>query len=342
MTDARVLLETFLTAFFVTATLTPFCRWFAWRRRILDVPSTPVKTHRAPVPYLGGVAVYAGWAGALAVLRGFTNFPSGTLHALRATLIGGGFMMVVGLVDDLKPGGLDFKTKFFFQFMGALILMSFGIRVRFIQPDWLAMAVTVLWVVGVTNAFNIIDIMDGLASSQAVVAALGFLFISLPSEEWHVNFLAASSAGAVLAFLPYNLSSGMKIFLGDAGSLQVGFVMAALSLGAQYTTVSDVGVLAPLLILGLPLYDTFFVSALRIKQGKSPFLGSKDHLALKMKALGLSHRRVVLRLGLAAAALCAAAYWVTQLPFFTGLFLFMLAFFVGFWILLRLRHVEVP
>src|SRR5262249_52647986 len=160
--------------------------------------------------------IYVAMALTLLFLRAFTHFPSGTLRFLRAVLVGGLFMVGVGLVDDIKPGGLDFRWKFFLQFCGALLLIAFDIRIKFVHPDWLAYVFTVLWVVAITNAFNIIDIMDGLSSSQALVASLGFFFISLPNEEVYVNFISIVLAGACLGFLPYNLSTRWKIFMGDA------------------------------------------------------------------------------------------------------------------------------
>lgn len=335
-------LKAFSISFVLVAALTPLLRAAAVRWGVMDFPASPVKTHRAPTPYLGGVAIFLGIAGALLVMRFFTNFPTGTLHALRALLLGGTFMVMVGLADDILPGGLTFQWKFLFQAVGALLLLLFDVRIKFIQPEWLGSVFTVLWVVGITNAFNIIDIMDGLSSSQAFVACLGFLFISLPTEEIYVNFAAAALAGACLAFLPYNLSDRWKIFMGDAGSLLLGFFMAALSLGTSYSRVSEVGLFAPLLILGLPLYDTFFVSILRIKQGKSPFLGSKDHLALKLRTIGLSPRQVVACLAGVAALFSAAAYLVTCAPFYVALFIFAFAGVVGLFVVVKLHHVQVP
>jgi UDP-GlcNAc:undecaprenyl-phosphate GlcNAc-1-phosphate transferase len=239
------------------------------------------------------------------------------------------------------PNGLSFKWKFFFQFIGALLLLWFDIRIKFIQPPWVAAVVTVVWVVGISNAFNLIDIMDGLASSQAFVASLGFLFISLPTEEIYVNFAAAAVAGASLAFIPYNMSERWKIFMGDAGSLMLGFFLAALSLGTSYTRVSEVGLFAPIMILGLPIYDTFFVSALRIKQGKSPFLGSKDHLALKIRSLGFSSHQVAFLMAGVAACFSAVAYLVTYVPFYISLFLFAVAAMIGLYVVIKLHRVEV-
>jgi UDP-GlcNAc:undecaprenyl-phosphate/decaprenyl-phosphate GlcNAc-1-phosphate transferase len=134
----------------------------------------------------------------------------------------------------------------------------------------------------------------------------------------------------------------MKIFMGDAGSLLLGFWMAALSLGTSYTQVNEVGLFAPLLILGLPVYDTLFVSIMRMKQGKSPFIGSKDHLALKIRVLGLSSREVVGLLAMAAAMLSAAAYATTWMPFYVSIFVFSAAVAVGLFVLVKLHKVEVP
>jgi UDP-GlcNAc:undecaprenyl-phosphate GlcNAc-1-phosphate transferase len=340
--EISLYVASFGSGFLLSAVFTPLARRAALRFDVLDRPNTAVKTHREPTPYLGGVALYAAVAVTLLLLRLKTHFPSGTLRSLRAVLVGGLFMAGVGLVDDMKPGGLNFRWKFFLQFLGAALLIAFDIRIQFIQPYWLACVFTVLWVVAITNAFNIIDIMDGLSSSQAMTACLGFLFISLPHEEVYVNLTSAALAGACLAFLPYNLSSKRKIFMGDAGSLFLGFTLSAVSLGVSYTQETDLGLLAPLLILGLPLYDTFFVSTLRVWQGKSPFLGSKDHLALKLRTLGLPPHKVVLVMASAAALFSIAAYVATRAPVTVSFFLLTLISVVGLYVVVRLHRVQVP
>lgn len=332
----------FLLAFALTFVLTPVARRLALRWGILDHPHTPVKTHKEPVPYLGGVAIFLGVTGSLFVLRYVTHFPSGTLHALRALLAGGFFMLILGLADDLKkPHGLSFQTKFLFQFLGAALLILFDIRIRFIQPLWLANLFTVLWVAGISNAINLIDIMDGLAGSQSFLAAMAFLLVSIPSEAVYVNVAAAAVAGASLAFLPHNFSSRRKIFMGDTGSLTLGFWLSALALGVEYTRWTPVGVLAPLLILGVPIYDTFFVSFIRILQGKSPFLGSKDHMALKLRAMGLSSRQVVALFAVGSVALASCAFLLTQTPSQVSFVVVGAAAAVGVFILVRLYDVHV-
>ena len=226
---SELLAISFACAATVSFLLTPLVRFFALRFGPLDAPTSSVKTHKEPTPVFGGVAIWAGFMATMLLLRLTTSFPTGTLYNLRALVLGGTLVFALGLIDDMKrPQGVDYKPKFVVQSAAALLLIFFGLRIRFLQPDYVAAAVTVVWVVGVTNAFNIVDIMDGLSTSQAAVAALGFLMISLPSEELYVNFASAALAGAALGFLPWNLSKNSKIFMGDCGSLLLGFLLAGI------------------------------------------------------------------------------------------------------------------
>ena len=323
--EPRLYAACFLVAGGISFFLTPLVRLLSLRLGLLDAPTSAVKTHAAPTPIFGGIAIWAGFAGAMLLLRFTTNFPSGTLYTLRSLLLGGTLVFLLGLADDLRrPQGLDYKPKLIVQFLATALLVLFGLRIHFIRPTWFAGAVTLVWVVGVTNALNIIDIMDGLASSQAAVAATGFLFVSLPSQESYVRFAAAAVAGAALGFLPWNLSKRYKVFMGDCGSLTLGFLLAGLSLGAHYSAVNDVGVFAPLLILCVPVFDTFFVSVMRLNQGKSPFLGSKDHFALRLEKLGLTRGWIVVLTGAATAALGFCAYLATVSPWQAALALYAL------------------
>lgn len=313
--DAGLLFATFAVAATTSFFLTPLVRALALRWGVLDAPGSPIKTHASATPVFGGVAIWGGFILAMLMLRLTTSFPTGTLTSLRALVLGGTLVFALGLVDDLKrPQGLDYKPKFLVQILAALLLVLFGLRIRFLAPDYFAAFVTVVWIVGVTNAFNIIDIMDGLSASQAAIAALAFLLISLPTEELYVNFASAAVAGAALGFLPWNMSKRRKLFMGDSGSLLLGFLLAAISLGARYSEVNDAGPFAPLLILFVPAFDTLFVSVLRLNQGKSPFLGSKDHFALRLEKMGLSRNSVVIVAGVVAATLGLCAFLVTQLP----------------------------
>jgi UDP-GlcNAc:undecaprenyl-phosphate GlcNAc-1-phosphate transferase len=301
-------------AFLFSFLLTPLVRALALRFGWMDPPSSAVKTHKVTTPSLGGVAIFVSYAATLLLLRAFTKFPTGTLHSLRGLMVGGALVFAMGVVDDLKkPHGLHFKPKFAVQCAAALCILYFDIRIHFVHPDYLAVGLTVLWVVGITNAFNIIDIMDGLSSSQAVVAALGFLTISLPSEELYVSFASAALAGAAMGFIPWNLSARKKIFMGDSGAMTLGFLLAGVSLGTHYSHINNLAVFAPLLILLVPMYDTLFVMYLRLRKGHSPFLGSKDHFALRLEKLGHSRGRIVACSAAVSAFLGLLAFVVTRL-----------------------------
>jgi len=314
VTTATLYLFSFLAALILSLIFTPAARAAAQVFDVLDHPHTAVKTHKQPVPYLGGVAICLAFALSMLWIRVLTSFPTGTLHSLRGVLLGAVLIAILGLVDDVKRFGLHYRTKFFFQIAAALLVVSFGVRIKFIDPPWFASAVTVLWIVGLTNAFNLIDIMDGLASGFTVVAAAAFLFISLPTEEIYVNFAAAALCGATLGFFPYNISKRYKIFMGDSGSLMLGFVCSSLALGTSYGGKSKLAVFAPLLILALPIYDTLLVSVCRLRRGTSPFVGSKDHFPLRLEALGWKRPAILTFSLCAAAGLCAASLAITEMP----------------------------
>ena len=329
---------TFAVASVVSAAATPLCAFLARRFGILDHPTDALKTHKVPTPYLGGFAIAAGVFVALGVVRLLTHFPTGTLTNLRGIVLGSLVLMVIGFIDDLKR--LSFRVKFLFQVVAALCLLRYGIEIRFIQPDYLATALTVIWVVGVTNACNIIDVMDGLAASVAALAALAFLAISLPSEAIYVNVAAAALAGACLGFLPWNWTPA-RIFMGDTGSLVIGFLLAALSLGTSYTRMNDIALYSPLLILGVPLYDTALVMVLRMRKGQNVFLGSRDHFALRLEALGFSRPQVVLLTAGVTVILGLAAWGVTLVTQPAALAIYLVVGAAALWIGARLSRVPM-
>lgn len=325
----------FLCAFIITLLTTPLMRIIALKCNILDHPHSSVKTHDQPVPYLGGIAIWLGFMFSLVMIRIITNFPSGTLHNLRGILLGGLCIVLLGIIDDLNPKGIDFKKKFVFQFIAALILIYFGIHIKFVHPNYISIILTIIWVIGISNAFNIVDIMDGLSSSLAVISAGAFLIIALPTEQFYVNFAAAALAGACLGFIPFNMSKSRRIFMGDTGSLFIGFVLASLSLGTSYTQVNDVGLFAPILILGIPIYDTMLVMFYRIIQNKSPFLGSKDHFALRLEAMGFTRKQILTIACVASIVLAIIAFVSTRVELVWALLLYILVgaelIFAGFW-----------
>ena len=324
ISNVKLYVLSFFSALFLSVLLVPLFRKLSMALGHYDSPNE-IKTHKGRVPLSGGIAIFAAFSVTLVVFRLFTSFPTGTLRDLRYILLGAMVMLALGFIDDLKkPSGLSVGVKFFFQFAAAAFMVSMGFKIKFIYPEYLAFGLSVFWIVGVSNALNIIDVMDGLSSSQIFVACMAFLFIALPSESIYVNFLAASMAGASLGFIPYNLSSRLKVFLGDSGSLSCGFVLAVLSLGAEYSKFNPLGVYAPLFILAIPIYDTFFVSFMRVRKGISPFQGTKDHYALRLERIGFSRRSIVFLSFASAVILAFSAFLSTRLPLQWGLLVYFI------------------
>jgi UDP-GlcNAc:undecaprenyl-phosphate GlcNAc-1-phosphate transferase len=338
----------FLVAVVLGLALTPLAIRLAWALGFLDRPNTALKTQREPVAYMGGVAVALAFVGALfGVKAGYLPTLdqgrwTGGLQVLRgvyAISLGGFIALGLGLLDDKKA--LSARAKFLGQLVGAVVLVLCGLRMRFINPPWASILVTVLWVVTVTNALNFVDIMDGLAASFGLVASLAFLAFALNSGRSNDALAAAALAGACLGFLPYNFKPA-RIYLGDAGSHFLGFALAAISLNLNYSHQNELAVFSPLAILALPLFDLMLMIVIRTRKGIPPWKGSPDHVPLRLRALGWSVPRVVLTLAGATAAVSALIYAASFLPLHSALMAWavfgLLALVLAAW----LMSIEMP
>ena len=321
----------FALSFMLTFILTPvFCKSLG--KYLKDTP-TALKNHKGIVPLVGGISIMFGFLASLTIIRFTTNFPTGTLHNLRGIFLGTVIIFILGLIDDIrKPKGLSEAVRLIFQTVAALCLIYFNVKVQFVPEPWGAL-LTILWVCGLTNAFNLLDIQDGLATSQALLASSAFLFISLPSENIYVNFLACAIIGATLAFWPYNHGLfKIKSFLGDSGSTMLGFLLSALALGVDYSAKNPLAVFVPFLILALPIFDTVYVSVVRLLKGMSPLHGSPDHVALRLFRRGLTKKQVLICLICGSLILDILAYIVTKSNFtitvliYLSVLIFALAF----------------
>lgn len=326
----------FALSFILTFILTPvFCKSLG--KYLKDTP-TVLKNHKGIVPLIGGISIMFGFLASLTIIRFTTNFPTGTLRNLRGIFLGTVIIFVLGLIDDIrKPKGLSAVVRLVFQALAAGCLIYFNVKIQFVPEPW-GSVLTILWICGLTNAFNLLDIQDGLATSQAMLAGLAFLLISLPSENIYVNFLASAIIGATLAFWPYNHGLGkIKSFLGDSGSTVLGFLLSALALGVDYSAQNPLAVFVPILILALPIFDTIYVSIVRLLKGMSPLHGSPDHVALRIFRRGLTKTQVLICLFLGAMVLDILAYTVTKSNFIVTvlIYLFVLIFALSFALFLR-------
>lgn len=296
MTTAAELVA-FGVALFAALALTIPVRRLALRVGMVDRPG-PRKVHKEPVPLLGGLAIYAGVVlGAMVALGGEGR------GQLTAILAGATLVVVVGILDD--RGLLHHQIKLFVGMpLAGVILLAAGIRAevfstRMAQPlgGWLDAGLTVVWVVGITAAFSILDHMDGLCAGTAACAALFFLIaaVSTGTGPTLVSVLAAAILGAALGFLRWNFNPA-KIFMGDGGAMMLGFLLAALGLKLDAgSALGQFSWLVPVLILGVPIFDTTLISISRSRRGLIPFTTpGKDHAAHRLSNLGLGHRGAVL------------------------------------------------
>jgi UDP-GlcNAc:undecaprenyl-phosphate GlcNAc-1-phosphate transferase len=274
----------FIVAFALALYVTPVMRRAALQFGILDRPNAPLKQHAAPVAYLGGLAVFVGFLITLALTFEFSATVLGILLA-------GTIMVLAGLIDDL--GALSPAEKLVCECLAVGVLLKSGLFVKLtFLPPGMDFVLSVLWMLTVINAINIIDIMDGLAPGVAAIAALFLAAIALATARPMIAVMAAALAGSLLGFLRYN-SEPASIYLGDSGSLFIGLILAALSMNGSYTRNNWAAMLAPVVVLGVPLFDLALVSVIRWRKGLSPFRGSPDHFAIRLRRAGLSVRQVV-------------------------------------------------
>jgi UDP-GlcNAc:undecaprenyl-phosphate GlcNAc-1-phosphate transferase len=218
---------------------------------------------------------------------------------------------MVGLIDDF--GAMTPLQKLLGQTLAALVLIKSGIYIKLeFLPIWVAIPLTVLWILAVSNAMNIIDIMDGLASGVSVIAALSIAIANFMAGRSAVAFLSLVLAGSVLGFLRHNFHPA-KIYLGDAGSLFIGFMLAALSMNAGYTRANLLAVVSPILILGIPIFDLMLVMWIRWRRGIPMMKGSPDHFALRLRRMKLSVRETAITTYIIGAILSTVALLMSQL-----------------------------
>ena len=324
MATVHLYFLTFLISCAVTAVSLPLLR-LSVGKYFLDIP-THIKKHSFTVPVLGGSAIFLGLTASLVFIRMTTHFPTGTLHSLRGILWGGGLIFLLGLADDLnKPEGVSSTVKLFVQSIAAIILMCYGIHISLFDWTWLSYILPFFWIIGITNAFNLLDIADGLCVSQSFICALGLLLIALPSEYIYVNFCACALLGACLGFWPYNHMVKIKTFLGDSGSMLLGFTLAALACGTGYSQNSNLGFLAPLFIFAIPIFATCFVALIRILKGLTPLKASNDHIAMRLRKVGLSQFHTLFLFVIAGLFFNILAFGLTYTGFFPAVGICLLA-----------------
>ncbi|MDJ0752978.1 MAG: MraY family glycosyltransferase [Ardenticatenaceae bacterium] len=300
----------FILSLSLTMAGTPFIRRTAMAIGFVDMPAGR-KMHREPMPLMGGVAIFGGaLVGFLLIfvifrLYTLTNEVIGILLAIT-------IMALVGLVDD-RTGGLRARYKLFGQLLAVVVLIYFGVQVELAFPPLINYGLTIFWILILSNAVNFLDNMDGACAGISGVAAAFILLIAAINGQELVAALAAGILGATLGFLRYNFKPA-RIFMGDAGSLFLGFLLAILALELNFPQNSNfVTWMVPLLILGVPLFDLTLVIIARLRRGVNPLTTpGKDHLSHRFVRLGFTQREAVLTLYLIGGIFGLVAIFVTQ------------------------------
>lgn len=292
------------SALIVAIGSTPIVRYLAMQLGVLDQPAAR-KIHVAPVPLMGGAAIYLAFIAAL-----FFFGERGYVNEVIGIFIGATLVSLVGALDD--NWGLGSYAKLAVQVAAAGILILSGVQVRLFSPV-VDISLTVLWVVGITNAFNLLDNMDGLSGGVAMIGAAFFTLLAAMSDQYLVGVLAAALCGACAGFLVYNWNPA-HIFMGDTGSLFLGFLLAAVGIKLRFPMNSpSITWLIPVMVLGLPIFDTTLVFISRLRRGKNPLTAAgKDHISHRLARLTGSRREAVLLCYLMAGAVGLTSVFLTQ------------------------------
>lgn len=334
-TDVTAYMLIFASALVVAVGGTPLMRYLALRLGIIDQPNAR-KIHINPIPLLGGVAIYAAVVAALLLFGNRFR-----LRELLSILVGASLMSFLGLWDDRHS--LSPFLKLIGQFLAASILVLSGVRISTFPWAAVNIIVTLGWIVVITNSMNLLDNMDGLSGGIGAVAAIFFLLLAAMNRQYLVGALSAALVGACLGFLIYNFNPA-RIFMGDAGSLFLGFVLAAVGIKLRFPDgVKIVTWMVPVLIMGLPLFDTVLVIISRLRRGFNPLTTpGKDHISHRLVAMGYTRREAVLICYLICAGLGVLAIFVTQANITEGYIVGSAVGLGALWALWRLEQVNYP
>lgn len=299
----------------ISALATPMVRRFAVRRGLFDHVTSTRKIHATPIPRLGGVAIVSAFFSSLVCVLVWLLNTGASPRADRPgsvwVLVGGLVIAALGAYDDLR--GADARTKFIVQFAIAAALYATGFRIDRISTPmgsfWmgpLSLPFTLIWIVGVTNAVNLIDGLDGLAGGVAFIALAAIFAISAIRHETFMMLVSAALGGSILGFLFYNFNPA-SIFMGDSGSMFLGFMIATSSIRASQKASTAVAILIPIIVLAIPIADTALAIVRRAMRRQGLFTGDREHIHHRLIDSGLSHRRAVLGLYAVSVACGLAA-----------------------------------
>jgi UDP-GlcNAc:undecaprenyl-phosphate/decaprenyl-phosphate GlcNAc-1-phosphate transferase len=307
----------------ISAAATPLIKRLAAKVKAIDVPKDERRVHKKPVPLLGGLAIYISFIITLVLKEGMVK------NSELGIIIGATIIVLGGVLDDIKD--LKPKTKLMFQIAAAIVLIISGLKINLltnpfggidgtVDISWFRGPLTLLWVVGITNALNLIDGLDGLAAGVALISTITIFVIALIHGRNEAAILTAILGGAILGFLPYNFNPA-SIFMGDTGAQLLGFLLAAISMEGTIKSATAFAISVPILALGLPIYDTLFAMIRRKVNGKPISQGDRGHLHHRLLDMGLTQRQAVIIMYFISAILGGIAIIAMQISTVRSYFL---------------------
>ncbi|MEN2767343.1 glycosyltransferase family 4 protein [Ornithinibacillus xuwenensis] len=298
-----------LLCFFIAVSITPLVKKLALKIGAVDLPNSR-KVHQQVMPRLGGLAIF------ISFFIGYTIFHPGILDAWPV-LLGATIICITGILDDSR--GLSYKSKLFGQLLAAIVTVLGGIRIEFItlpfgdriEFDYLAIPLTIIWIIAITNAINFIDGLDGLAAGVSSIALITITGLAMTMVDTLMVFMGIMMLGSTLGFLVYNFHPA-KIFMGDTGSLFLGYMISVISVLGLYKNVAIFSLLVPIIILGIPILDTTFAIIRRIIHKKPISAPDKFHLHHCIIRLGFTHKQTVITIYALSALFSLAAIVFTR------------------------------
>ena len=314
-----------IIAFLVSFILTPLVKRFAFKIGAVDIPQDERKIHKKPIARLGGLAIIIGVVVTIVVNIFFGKYIAWEFSLGKNTLgvlAGCCIIVIIGIVDDIKPQKA--KIKLLFQLLAIFCIVFISdIRVRAISNPfsvtgvlelnyYFSCFVSICWLIGVTNAINLIDGLDGLAAGVSAVSCIAIFLISLILKDINTEMITIILAGSILGFLPYNFNPA-KIFMGDTGSTFLGFTLGVISISGTLKAYTTISIIIPLLVLGLPLFDTTFTILRRLCTGRPVMEADRGHIHHRLIDMGFSQKQAVLLMYFASAILGISAVWITRI-----------------------------
>ena len=304
----------FVTALALAFALTPAVKIFAHKIGAIDVPKDSRRMHKVPLPRVGGLAIFLGFIISVLIFAQIDN-------QTKSIFIGAVIIVLLGVVDDITP--LKPLIKLAGQIVAALIPVLNGVVIERLTDPFsksggvinmgvLAIPITIIWIVGMSNAVNFIDGLDGLAVGVSSIAAISMFAIAAIVSESYIAIIAAALAGACFGFMPYNINPA-KIIMGDTGSLFLGYILAVLSIQGLFKVYAIISFAVPFIVLALPIVDTIFAIVRRIARKQSPMTADKGHVHHRLIRMGFNQKQSVailyvlsIILGLSAVVLASS------------------------------------